>query len=219
MNQLLHREAKQWGAVLLGEVEHLAHCTTPLFVPLRGRRCRTLFPQRFQGFRDYFLGSLKLPELQLIPNDLFLFRSQIDIHGAPPRSCLGWVRRESASNCGPGPAIPGRGYEAQSQRRATSARLPCSRSKGDEARRALRIAAPLWCADLGGRSRVPASSRTVRALAHARSIAQSAATILDAVSSSSAPVEWRPRKKIRGRCLAPRITSHRHNGSSQPRKR
>jgi len=67
------------------------------------------------------------------------------------------------------------------------------------------------CADganLGGKSRVPACSRTVRASAHARFIClhrlrrSGCGVFLSACRAA-------PKKKIRSRCLAPRTISHR----------
>lgn len=92
------------------------------------------------------------------------------------------------------------------------------RQRGSHAHGARARSADVSCAllrfdgaNLGGKSRAPACSRTVRASTHARFtcwLRRSGCGV------SSAPVERRPRKKVRGRCLASRTISHRCHGPS-----
>jgi hypothetical protein len=91
-------------------------------------------------------------------------------------------------------------------------------SKGDERGRVLRIAAPVvrtWEEDP---EYLQTRERSASKLTHAAS-----ASIGCDDPGCGVFLPWRPcrapRKKIRGPCLAPRITSHRHNSSSATRKR
>ena len=128
---------------------------------------------------------------------------------AVPRIGDGQCALRGFFNCGPRPATSGRSMRHKLNVRATSARLPCSGSKGGERRRVLRIAALWWCG-LGRKIPSPPPATRERS-AHKRTRTPSARRLrrsrMRLVFLSACRVALK--KKIRGRCLAPRINSHR----------
>ena len=122
------------------------------------------------------------------------------------------IAKSGLPNCGPRPATPGRAMRHERDAVRRQRRLPCSWSRGDERWHALRIAAPWWCGP-GRRSRVPA---TRERSAHERTPSPSASMGCDDPGCGIFPkrLSSAAQEKIRGGCLAPRIISHRCNGSS-----
>lgn len=119
------------------------------------------------GWQDNTETLSRAQERVLLPRVVTYRKTQksVQIRGAKPRRLI------AARDQPPRAALRG----TNSNVRATSARLPCSASKGDERQRVLRIAATRWCGPRR-RSRVPA---TRERSAHKRTHASSASISCD----------------------------------------
>lgn len=79
MNQLLDRDTLQADSIPLDKSEHFTHgfslCTVFSIRALRS----VFFAENLQSFANHFLDVVEVAGLQLIFDDLFLFRCPVDI--------------------------------------------------------------------------------------------------------------------------------------------
>jgi hypothetical protein len=78
VNHLLNRNTFQAHPVLLNEGEHFKHGLALRTVRGAGRSLP--LTENMQGFVNHFLDGAEVAGFELVLNDLFLLRRQIDIH-------------------------------------------------------------------------------------------------------------------------------------------